>query len=88
MIDIGSYDVIGKVTFGKPTGYLKAGKDFNNLIKRQQQFFEYINVVRIPFESTQNYFEVLNLLAGFSNAAFGPLLRQKPDLETLSTQDL
>ncbi|KAN0112205.1 benzoate 4-monooxygenase cytochrome P450 [Hyaloscypha variabilis] len=40
-----SYDVIGKVTFGIHTGYLKAGKDFNNLIKRQQQFFEYVNVV-------------------------------------------
>ncbi len=44
----GSYDAIGKVTFGTPTGYLKAGKDFNNLIKRQQQFFEYVNVVRSP----------------------------------------
>ena len=43
--ELGPYDVIGKITFGQPTGYLKAGKDFNNLIKRQQQFFEHVNLV-------------------------------------------
>jgi hypothetical protein len=51
----GSYDVIGKVTFGTPTGYLKAGKDFNNLIKRQQQFFEYANVVRKSFNTMPKF---------------------------------
>jgi hypothetical protein len=51
----GSYDVVGKVTFGIPTGYLKAGKDFNNLIKRQQQFFEYVNVVRKSFNTRQKF---------------------------------
>jgi hypothetical protein len=85
---LGSYDVIGKVTFEKPTGYLKAGKDFNNLIKRQQRFFEYVNVVKIPLSSSRDSFGVLTLMTGFSNACSGPLLGQKPYLEAFPTQDI
>lgn len=43
----GSYDTIGKLTFGQTSGYLKSGKDFNGLIDRQKQFLDYVNVVSI-----------------------------------------
>jgi hypothetical protein len=85
LIVSGSYDVIGKVTFGMPTGYLKAGKDFNDLIKRQQQFFEYVNVVRIFLGFIRGSFKVFTLILGFSNASSGPLPRKKPYLENFPT---
>jgi hypothetical protein len=76
-IDVsGSYDVIGKITFGEPTGYMKAGKDFNNLIKRQQQFFSYVNVVRTSLSFISGL--RTEMTAGFSNAGAGQLHRQKP----------
>lgn len=29
------------------TGYLEKGSDFNRLIQRQKEFFEYVNIVSI-----------------------------------------
>lgn len=66
----GSYDVIGKVTFGTPTGYLKTGKDFNNLIKRQQQFFEYVNVVRKSLNTGQKLEENADMSNRFPKCRF------------------
>jgi hypothetical protein len=43
----GSYDTIGKLTFGHTSGYLTNGKDFNGLIHRQKQFMEYVNLVSV-----------------------------------------
>ncbi len=39
--------MIGKLTFGSPTGYLEKGTDFNGLIHRQKQFLDYVNIVSI-----------------------------------------
>ena len=43
--NIGSFDVISKLTFGEPIGFIQHGSDFNGMIKSQKEVFRYIGVV-------------------------------------------
>jgi hypothetical protein len=40
-----SFDVIGKLAFGKQLGFLEHGSDFNGLIKTQSAFIKYVDIV-------------------------------------------
>ena len=55
---VGSYDTIGKLTFGSTYGYLQNESDFNGLIGRQQQFIRYINLVSNALQSYNIDFEL------------------------------
>jgi cytochrome P450 len=41
----GSFDVISKLTFGEPIGFMSHGGDFNGMIKSQKAIFRYIGIV-------------------------------------------
>jgi cytochrome P450 len=41
----GSFDVISKLTFGEPLGFMDHGSDFNGMIASQKAVFRYIGIV-------------------------------------------
>ena len=43
-IHLGSFDVISKLTFGEPIGFISHGSDFNGMIKSQKGVFRYISI--------------------------------------------
>jgi cytochrome P450 len=45
LISSGSFDVMGKLTFGTPIGFMAHGSDFNGMISSQKAVFRYIGIV-------------------------------------------
>ncbi len=40
----GAFDVMSKISFGEPIGFLDHGDDFNGMIQAQRENFRYISV--------------------------------------------
>ena len=44
LLNVGAFDVMSKISFGEPIGFLDHGDDFNGMIQAQRENFRYISV--------------------------------------------
>ncbi|EXJ82920.1 hypothetical protein A1O3_06736 [Capronia epimyces CBS 606.96] len=65
-----AFDMISKMSFGEPIGFLDHGSDFNGMIKSQKRFFRYISIV--------NNMPILDSL--LKRNPFLKLVKQKPSM--------